>query len=444
MVSMGRPRENRNRQRKARQQVASERLQATFDMLSGRHNDTFDQRRQRRRESSELTPKYLSVKRDRDIFSECVRRDFAYLEAQKFAVEPDFMARVLPQSVHGRALNGHGWFADAVGRPLIFADATFDRVCSELEKLEPHLGHLEIRGWRNQQIERLINHLEKHFNDDFIALEDEHGLLFGVDFFKGRKVETEPFIKGLILAGQMDDPDCRQRSLALMPFAFNDYELELGYGGQEVVSAERLEKLGLGDTGARAFSTAERQQLIELEVVFAEKTSYSYPQFDQAYFRRAMGEGVCDDLALLYIGRCYGFDALLGAFLSDAVDTYDKFLLKCRPGGMDGYLVDKLLSLAWQKQGAPPVNEDEVARLINFAAKRNQPVTRLSSSHRRLVQYERGSDLPTLLLHWNFLSGKRLPKIHLGFSREPAERFYQTAFSRFQAAKMPVSAPKFY
>ncbi len=442
---MGRLRENRNRQRKVRQQqAAGERLQATFDMLAGRQNDLFDQRNRRRRENVEFTPKILSVTRDRDIFCECVRRDFAYLEAQKFAVEKDFMARVLPQSVHGRALNGHGWFADAVGCPLIFADATFDRVCSVLEELEPQLGHLEIRGWRNQQIARLINHLEKHFTDSSMALEDEQGPLFGVDFFKGRRVETEPFIKGLILAGQMDDPDCRQRSLALMPFAFNDYELVLGYGGQEVVAPERLEKLGLGDTGSREFSPAERQQLIDLEVIFAEKKTYSYPQYDQAYFRRSLGEGVCDDLALLYIGRCYGFDALLGAFLSDAVDTYDKFLRQCRPGGMDGYLVDRLLSLAWQQQGAAPVTEEEVARLINFAAKRNQPVTRLSSSHRRLVQYERGSDLPTLLLHWDFLVGERLPKIHLGFSREPAERFYQTAFSRFQAAKMPVPAPKFY
>ncbi|MCK5681815.1 hypothetical protein KAI46_13490, partial [bacterium] len=418
-------------------------LQATFDTLAGRSNDTFD-RRSQQRWSEKLAPRQLSVKRDRDIFYECVRRDFAYLKAQKFAVSQDFLERILPQSVHGRALNGHGWFADSVGQPLVFADATFDRVCSVLEELEPQLSHLQVRGWRNLQIERLLSHLEKHFSAPYIALDDDVGPLFGVDFFKGRRVETEPFIKGLILAGQMDDPDCRQRSLALMPFAFNDYELELGYGGQEVVHCERLEKLGLGDTGARAFSLAERQQLTDLEVIAAEKKTYAYPEFDQAYFRRALGDGVCDDLALLYIGRCYGFDAMLGAFISDAVDTYDKFLCHSRPGGMDGYLVNKLLSFSWQRHGAPPVTEEEVSRLINFAAKRNQPTTRLSSSHRRLIQYERGSDLPTLLQHWNFLSGERLPRIHLGFSREPAERFYQTAFARFKMAKLPVPIPKFY
>ncbi len=439
---MSRLREKRNRRRKFQRQAAGERLQATFDLLAGRQNDTFDQRQ--RRDKSEFSPKILSVKRDRELFYECVRRDFDYLKARKFAAGPDFMARVLPQSVLGRALNGHGWFVDAVGCPLVFADATFDRVCSVLEASAPELGHYRIRNWRNQQIERLLNHLEKHFNEPEIALADAEGPFFGVEFLRGRKVASAPFFKGLLLAGQMDDPDCRRRTLALMPFTFNDYELELGYGGQEVVAPERLEMLGLGDTGSRAFSLAERRQLIELNVIFTEKKTYDYPRFDQAYFRRALGEGVCDDLALLYIGRGYGFDAMLGAFLSDAVDTYDKFLRQCRPGGMDGYLVERLLSRFWREQGAAPVTEMEVARLINFAAKRNQPVTRLSSSHRRLVQYERGSELPTLLLHWNFLMGEPLPKINLGFSREPAERFYQTAFLRFKAAKIPVPAPKFY
>ncbi len=363
--------------------------------------------------------------------------------AQKFATSADFLEKLLPQSVLGRAQNGHGWFMDAEGRSLIFADVTFDRVCSIIEGLDPQLGHQPIRAWRNQQIERLINHLEKHFQDPFIDLEDEQGPLFGIDFFKGRVVAGEPFIKGLVLAGQMDDPDCRQRSLALLPFAFNGYELELGYGGQEVVRPDRLNQLSLGDTGARAFSPAELRHLVELGIIFEEKKKYDYPEFDQAYFRRCLGEGVSDDLALLYIGRCYGCDAMLGAFLSDAVDTYDKFLLQCRPGGMDGYLVDRLISLSYKACGAPPVTEEELAWLINFAAKLNLPTTRLSSSHRRLIQYESGSDQPTLLQHWKFLAGEKLARIHLGFSREPAEKFYQTAFLRFQAAGLSVPVPRF-
>lgn len=422
-------------------QAAVDRLEATFDRLAGRQNDTFDHRYRCR--DGAYSSKLLSVNRDRDLFRECVRQDYAYLMAQKFAAAPEFLERLLPQSVLGRAQNGHGWFMDDKGRPLLFVDATFDRVCSVIEGLDPQLGHRQIRQWRNHQIERLHKHLEQHFQDSFISLEDEQGPLFGIDFFKGRMVAGEPFIKGLVLAGQMDDPDCRQRSLALLPFDFNGNELELGCGAQEVVRPERLDQLALGDTGARAFSLTERQHLVNLEIIVDEKKFYDYPEFDQAFFRRCLGDGVCDDLALLYIGRCYGFDAMLGAFLSDAVDTYDKFLLQCYPGGMDGYLVNQLVSRSYQTCGAPPVEEEELARLINFSAKLNLPTTRLSSSHRRLIQYESGSDQPTLLQHWKFLVGEKLPRMHLGFSREPAEKFYKTAFLRFQAAGLLVPLPQF-
>ncbi len=432
---------SRHKEKQNHKRAAVDRLEATFDRLAGYQNDTFDHRYRCRDGAS--PPKILSVIRDRDLFRECVHLDYAYLMAQKFAASSDFLKRLLPQSVLGRAQNGHGWFMDSKGRSLLFADATFDRVCSVIEGLDPQLGHQQVRAWRNQQIDRLIKHLVNHFQDPFIALEDEQGPLFGIDFFKGRVVAGEPFIKGLVLAGQMDDPDCRQRSLALLPFDFNGYELELGYGGQEVVRPARLVQLSLGDTGARAFSLAEFRHLVELEIIFDEKKFYDFPQFDQAYFRRCLGEGVSDDLALLYIGRCYGFDALLGAFLSDAVDTYDKFLLQCYPGGMDGYLVNQLISLSYKTCGASPVEEEELARLINFAAKLNLPTTRLSSSHRRLIQYESGCDQPTLLQHGKFLAGEKLTRTHLGFSREPAEKFYQTTFLRFQAAGLPVPVPRF-
>ena len=202
------------------ERAAVDRLEATFDRLAGRQNDMFDHRYRRR--DGARSSKILSVDRDREIFRECVRQDYAYLMAQKFAAAPDFLAGLLPQSVLGRAQNGHGWFMDAKGQPLLFADATFDRICSVLEGIT-QLGHRQIRQWRNQQIERLLKHLEKHFSDSLIPLEDEQGPLFGIDFFKGRVVAGEPFIKGLVLAGQMDDPDCRQRSLALLPFDFNGF-----------------------------------------------------------------------------------------------------------------------------------------------------------------------------------------------------------------------------
>ena len=48
-----------------------------------------------------------------------------------------------------------------------------------------------------------------------------------------------------------------------------------------------------------------------------------------------MGDGVCDDLAMIYVGAQHGYDAMLGAFVMDAIDTYDKYLLDLTWGGFD-------------------------------------------------------------------------------------------------------------
>ena len=79
---------------------------------------------------------------------------------------------------------------------------------------------------------------------------------------------------------------------------------------------------------------------------------WSYPRYDQAYFRRCMGDGVCDDLALIGIGAHHGYDAMLGAFVMDAVDTYDKFLWRFRPGGVDGRLAAALQD-RWREERRP-------------------------------------------------------------------------------------------
>ena len=67
---------SRHKEKQTHKRAAVDRLEATFDRLAGRQNDTFDHR-YRRRDGSP-SPKNLSVISDRDVFRECVRQDFAY------------------------------------------------------------------------------------------------------------------------------------------------------------------------------------------------------------------------------------------------------------------------------------------------------------------------------------------------------------------------------
>ena len=164
-------------------------------------------------------------------------------------------------------------------------------------------------------------------------------------------------------------------------------------------------------------------------------------QYDQAYFRRQMGEGVCDDLAILYVGAKFGYSALLGAFLMDAIDTYDKYLLEMTWGGFDTFLAGRIQKHFLNTQDEPLVWDDAIFDLIHFAAKRNDPIVNLSSSHRRLIQVEKGASVATVLNHWNFVQGRPVFDIKLGFARVPGRDFYQAAHKRLKSVGISVAEP---
>jgi hypothetical protein len=81
--------------------------------------------------------------------------------------------------------------------------------------------------------------------------------------------------------------------------------------------------------------------------------------------------------------------------------------------------------------------------LIHAAAKANDPPVNVSSSHRRLIQVEPFSKVPTVLNHWRFLQGELVYEIKLGFSRVPARDFYGAAHARLEAAGLVLPTPRF-
>ncbi|PLY01540.1 MAG: hypothetical protein C0622_06965 [Desulfuromonas sp.] len=400
---------------------------ATFAQLEANPDEQFDQRRGGR----PVAAKELSSRQNRDLFRKCVEYDFDYLMGLKFAAPRETLQDLLPQSLLGRAQNGHGWFMDEDGLPLKFVDATFDQICTILENHTPQLANLKVRARRNAQIERLQHQVLAHIDQPRLRLEDAAGPLFGVDFLAGREVDTRALLTGMLLAAAMDSYRWRMEILDQRPDTFAGTPLELGGGEFFAVNRERYAQSGLINNGEQVFSDVQLDELRGLEVLFSEDKEYSYPRCDQAYFRRADGLGISDDLAMLYIGKIYGYDAMLGAFLMDAVDSYDKFLLRFHPGGMDSHIA-ATINRARTERGLPPlVAADEIHKLIHFAAKRNTPGTLLSSSHRRFIQYEDKSELPTLLHHWAFLQEQPLKPIKLGFGRVEAKKFYHTATERF-------------
>lgn len=371
--------------------------------------------------------------------------DYDFLMCQRFAASAESLADLLPQSVVGRAQQGHGHFVDDFGTSLRFPGATFDRVLSVLEKADSRLQGAAVRGRRSAMLTRFSEWLMAHINDPELELVIDGRPLFGVDFLASQPVNTRDFLTGLVLAGFMDDWSYRESAMYQHKQTFSGEPFRIGGGDILIVDRDLFAQAGLGDTGRIHFDDKHLRNLTDIGVICRDRDgAYSWPQHDQAYFRRCMGDGVCDDMALIYIGANHGYDALLGAFVMDAIDTYDKYLLHLVWGGFDTHLARRVQSHFRDHEDQPLVGDLAILDLIHFAAKRNDPHVNLSSSHRRLIQFEPRAKVPTLLNHWRFLQGQRLYDIKLGFARVPAKEFYPLVAQRLDHAGLGVKAPEFF
>ncbi len=398
-------------------------------------------RRERRRWQGHRT---LDYQRHREIFDKLVSLDFDYLMGQNFAASPRVLADLLPQSVTGRAQNGHGWFTDEFGTSLIFPDATFERVLTVLEGGDPNLKASLVRQRRGQMLERFAEWLLANIDRPELELVVDGHPLFGVDFLPEKKVNTREFLTGLVLAGFMDDWEYRRTAMLEHKRTFMGLPFHMGGGEILIVDRAAFEQCGLGDTGATVFLEDQMRTLGDIGVICRNRHAhYAFPEYDQAFFRRQMGDGVCDDMAMIHVAARYGYSALLGAFVMDAIDTYDKYLLNLTWGGFDTALAGRIQKHFRETEGEPLVCDSQILDLIHFAAKANDPPVRLSSSHRRLIQVEKNSAVPTLLNHWRFVQGQPVFEIDLGFARVPAREFYGAAWRRLKAVGADLAEPEF-
>ena len=434
----------RRRKRFQPSRKAAERVLNIMDRLSGKSGER--RGRPGRSDNRERPPRgvrYLTIRGNEDLFRKLCRDDFTYLMSQRIDAPSDVLEVLLPQSVVGRAQNGHGWFTDQYGAPLAFREASFDRVLSQLEDTMPHLRHEMVRAKRTQLVETVRDHVLAHIHQDVMPLDSADGPLLGAGLLSGRVVDTADFLRGMVLAGFMDDIEHRHLARKLHPADFAGDRYDLGGGEIRVVQRGLFNASGIEDPGRVAWDDLDLQEMERLGILMPmDEREWAYPHYDQVYFRWRLGEGVCDDLALIGIGLRHGLDAMLGAFIMDGLDTYDKFLSRFTAKGSDTRLAEAIQAAWRERHGHHLVPDEDLLGLIWFAAKNNHPRTLLSSSHRRFLQTETGAEEPTVLHHWRFIEGKRLGPIKLGFARMPADEFYRAAYQRCRSAGYPVAKPE--
>jgi len=405
-------------------------LDSLFANLKGEIDYSWDHSRP---EEKRPTPRLLSVRTDRALFNQTAARDYLYLRQLPFACCARVLPLLLPQSVHGRSQNGHGLFMDEYGSPLIFPDARMEDAFAGIGEDVLGLSVAQAKRLRQEILENLESLLSRAIHEGVLNFGDPEDSLanpLGLSILTGKEFEILSFLRGFVLAVRMDN--WRNRSLTLKHFEVDlrGEPLTLGGGESLLVSWSRLTASGLTEqiASSEEFDTARLESLRQAGVILPDDYSGN-PSPETLYFRRMIGPGVSDDAAMVFVGKTWGETAMYGAFVADAVDTYDKFLERYSSGGSDEALADRLLARL-PADKTPLVTETDIRRLIYFAAKWNFPTLDISSSHRRLIQIESGARVPTFLNHLAFVKGAKPARIPLGYNRFDSAKFYRGVTDR--------------
>ncbi|HUU26444.1 MAG TPA: hypothetical protein VM123_01405, partial [archaeon] len=357
-------------------------IDAILASLAGERNYNFDHLRS---DEKLLAPRTLSVSANRELFNHLAARDYLYLKNLPILAAAQILPLLLPQSVWGRAQNGHGMFCDDQGRALTFPDATIEDVILGLGSEELGMQNRLVKIQRQKLLENFEYFLLSSLGKErivFGSVGDEDDCPFGISFLEGVSVDAHAFFKGFVLGGLMDNWKDRRRTVKHFSVTLRGEPLILGGGESLLVNRERFFQVGLNEQLAadKIFTNQELGKLRELEVIVPEEANRKRPKPVGTFFRRMAGPGVSDDAAIVYIGKTYGVDAMFGVLLADAADTYDKFVDTYCEGGYDEKLVWMISNRL--KTDQKLVTEEEIRRMIYFSAKANYPPLDISSSHR--------------------------------------------------------------
>jgi len=261
--------------------------------------------------------------------------------------------------------------------------------------------------------------------------------LLGANFLRNYSVDVKSTLKGMAFAGEMDSHKPRRDTVEEYKKTILGRELILGSGETYLVNAKKIFQMGIDyDFLATHEHTDEALNVLrDLEVIVKNKGGRR--RITSAYLRRAAGAGTSDDLAFIMIGRLCGREyieagtsAMLGAFVMDATDTYDKLIKYPVLGGFDEALGQYIQDEWKAKHQEPLITPEDVRRIIYYSAKLNDPKARVSSSHRYLVQKTEQESLPTIINHISHVRGENVPKFPIGFTRHPSTTFYRKAQKR--------------
>jgi hypothetical protein len=357
-------------------------------------------------------------------FSSLARRQFwEMFHSSKLDLDDYTKTLLLPQSVLGRAIEGHGVF-----RNNRHPEATMESIISSIG-----MNSDLVKYKRQLMVDDFFRCINNIFDGKTKRLVTKHGApIYGIDFLKDFELELDKeTFKGAVIAGRMDSIDWRLKTLEhYSNKTLNGKPLELGGGKEFPIDILRLREMNLSleSLANENHSPEIIQQYKSTGVITNKKEDIT----ETAYIRYQVGKGTCDDAALIRIGVNHGISAMLLGFCIDATDTYGKFIENIVEGGIDEFIGEHIAKRWKEKYNEELVTPEECMDIIYFAAKRNYPEIPISSSHRRFIQSEAGSSSPTFVNHLKFIQGEKVPSFKMGMERIKSKKFYTKINQRLE------------
>ncbi len=339
---------------------------------------------------------------------ELIREDFQrMLYTMRLRTTEQAADNILMQSCEGHAQMGHGAFA---GRR--FPNTEMEDIVEALGR-SPRL----VAQQRQGLIDEVFSWVDRALAGDSGATlvnEDGEGLI-GCGLLRHIEVNPPDVLRGIYLGGLRDDSELRHQ-------VERNTGLRIGGGTCRFVDTEVMHEMGMdGDHLARG-NHADQIEVYKREGLIVEDPGGDGrdDRIRYMYIRDRVGGGASDDAAILAAGKLYNLSVALGAFLADAIDTLEKFVVE---------YADQDDDLARRIERDFPdlnLNIEDVSRMIWLNAVPPEQTDRVpDSSLRHLLEIARDTDQNALESHLAYLQGHRYSPMTLGHQDIPNTDFYQ-------------------
>jgi hypothetical protein len=313
---------------------------------------------------------------------------------------------ILMQSIEGHAHEGHGAFS---GRRFI--NTTIQDAVLALG-LDP----VTITEQRQELIDEVGDWLKSAADGKSpnLLMTAEGECLLDIGLFRQIEVEPKGVLQGFYLGGLRDNS-------AVRVGVEKKYGVRIGGGECALVDMAVLEASGLN---AEQLAHGEWQnQMAEFRAqgLITEYRENDPRRLRYLYIRHRQGGGTSDDAAILAVGKLFGPSAALGAFLADAVDTFEKYVPLPRYADQDDDLA------LWIKDNVSDLGatEEDLQRVTYLCAvPGDQHDAVPDSSLRWMLSIDRGVDQTALESHLAYLQGRPYAPMLLAFERVANQELY--------------------